>query len=187
MISAATNWSRLARALDFYSERGFTRVELDWHAANEICTITCPDEGRIYAFDDRSLIGSAEQAFMEAQRHGTLPTGRYVALTPCFRREPVISETHQRHFMKVELYASGQSDSEIAREFASIAAEFMATETSQPVILIPTPEGYDLEIAGIEVGSYSGRSAVGMNWTCGTGLAEPRFSTAVANAEAGFT
>jgi hypothetical protein len=38
----------------------------------------------------------------------------------------------------------------------------------------------DLEINGIEVGSYSRRSFGGISWTCGTGLAEPRFSMATA-------
>ncbi|MCV9964175.1 hypothetical protein OIU34_20025 [Pararhizobium sp. BT-229] len=186
LISAFTNWGRLARALEFYQRRGFLLVELDWSAPKEICAITCPDEGRMYAFDGEYLVGSAEQAFIDAQNGGTLPPGRYVALTPCFRREPVVSETHLRHFMKVELFASHDARDELAYEFALLAAEFMRTETAQVVELVGTSEGYDLEIAGIEVGSYAARTANGMSWTCGTGLAEPRFSTAVENADAGL-
>ncbi|MCZ7862508.1 hypothetical protein O9X98_14130 [Agrobacterium salinitolerans] len=186
LISAFTNWARLARALDYYSSNGFLRVELDWSAPKDICSITCPDEGRMFAFDDEYLVGSAEQAFMDAQNLGSLPAGRYVALTPCFRREPVVSETHLRHFMKVELFASHDARDELAYEFGLLAADFMQRETSHVVELVATEEGYDLEIAGLEVGSYAARTANGMSWTCGTGLAEPRFSTAVENADAGL-
>ncbi|MDW9481781.1 hypothetical protein GOB57_24335 [Sinorhizobium meliloti] len=187
LISAFTDWMRLARALDFYAAKGFLRVELDWHAPKEICAITCPDEGRMYAFDGEYLVGSAEQAFMDAQQRGSLPPGRYVALTPCFRREKAVTETHLRHFMKVELFAAHEARGELAHEFALLATEFMQAETTQVVELVKTSEGYDLEIGGIEVGSYAARKVDGMSWTCGTGLAEPRFSTAVENAEAGLT
>lgn len=186
LISAFTNWARLARALDFYSSKGFLRVELDWSAPKDICAITCPDESRMYAFDDEYLVGSAEQGFMDAQNRGSLPAGRYVTLTPCFRREPVVSETHLRHFMKVEMFASHDARDELAYEFGLLAADFMQRETSHVVELVATTEGYDLEIAGIEVGSYAARTSNGMSWTCGTGLAEPRFSTAVENADAGL-
>jgi hypothetical protein len=63
----------------------------------------------------------------------------------------------------------------------------MEEETSHAVDLVMTAEGYDLEIGGIEVGSYAARTADGMSWTCGTGLAEPRFSTAIENKSAGLT
>jgi hypothetical protein len=186
MINAFTDWARLARAVEFYSAKGFLNVELNWHAPLDVCAITCPDEGRMYKFDNEYLVGSAEQSFMSAQLKGMLPETRYVAITPCFRREPILSETHLRTFMKVELFAAHQSSDELAYEFALVAAEFMKGETSQSVEIVKTVEGYDLEIGGIEVGSYAARKARGMEWTCGTGLAEPRFSVAVANADAGI-
>jgi hypothetical protein len=139
------------------------------------------------ADDEAVLVGSAEQAFMQAQWQGVLPPGRYVSMTPCFRREDQVTETHKRYFMKVELYASGDANPDTALEFANIAREFMHGETDQRIDLVTTSEGYDLEIGGIEVGSYSARQGGGMSWTCGTGLAEPRFTTAHLNAEAGLT
>jgi hypothetical protein len=139
------------------------------------------------ADDEAVLVGSAEQAFMQAQYQGMLPAGRYVSLTPCFRREERVTETHKRYFMKVELYASCDASPETALEFANIARDFMRGETDQPIDLVETAEGWDLEIGGIEVGSYSARQGGGMSWTCGTGLAEPRFTTAHLNSEAGLT
>ncbi|MBY3432823.1 hypothetical protein HFN89_01365 [Rhizobium laguerreae] len=187
LISGFTDWGRLARALAFYQKNGFLRVELDWHAPREICALTCNDDSRMYAFDGDYLVGSAEQSFIHAMNLGSLPKGRYVALTPCFRREPAVSETHLLQFMKVELFASHDADPDVALQFARLANRFMREETSHDVDMVETPEGYDLEIGGIEVGSYAARTAGGMSWTCGTGLAEPRFSTAVENKAVGLT
>nr|WP_250808374.1 hypothetical protein [Neorhizobium tomejilense] len=191
MINGLVDWARLARALAFYGSRGFLQCELDWHARPDICALTCPDPDRMYPFvndhNEDVLVGSAEQSFMQSQWKGYLPAGRYVSITPCFRREDKVSETHKRYFMKVELYASCDANPETALEFAHIAREFMQGETDQHVDLVTTREGYDLEIGGIEVGSYAARQAAGMSWTCGTGLAEPRFTTAHLNAEAGLT
>lgn len=187
LISGFTDWGRLARALAFYQKAGFLRVELDWHAPKEICALTCSDDSRMYTFDGDYLVGSAEQSFIHSQKLGTLPKGRYVSLTPCFRREPKVTETHLLQFMKVELFASHDASPELALEFAHLARRFMEEETSHDVNLVMTAEGYDLEIGGIEVGSYAARTIDGMSWTCGTGLAEPRFSTAIENKSAGLT
>ena len=45
---------------------------------------------------------------------------------------------------------------------------------------VKTDEGYDLEINGIEVGSYGARYHAKIGWWAyGTGLAEPRYTTAM--------
>jgi hypothetical protein len=174
-----TNWARLARALDFYRSKGFVELDMPWHASRAVSAMTCPEPDRMYAFHDDVLVGSAEQSFMQAQRDGLLSAGRFVTLTPCFRNEPRITATHQRYFMKVELYEAGAPKGDVAMEFAALAREFMRGETDAHVDVIETDIGYDLEIGRVEVGSYSSRNIGGMQWTCGTGLAEPRFSVAV--------
>lgn len=181
IIAGTIKWARLARAMAFYTSKGFVEREMPWHAPLDICALTCPEPERMYRFEDGVLVGSAEQSFMAAQKSGSLSEGRYVALTPCFRREHEETETHRRYFMKVELYAPNTTGDDLAFEFASLAREFMQTETDAVVDLVQTAEGFDLEIGGIEVGSYSGRFLGGMGWTCGTGLAEPRFTTAILN------
>lgn len=187
LINGLVDWARLGKALAFYRAAGFLECELPWHAPRDVCALTCPEPERMYGFEDGVLVGSAEQSFMAAQKEGMLPPMRYVSLTPCFRREREETETHKRYFMKVELFQSHKASDDIALEFAELAKRFMEAEGGQAVDIVRTAEGYDLEIAGIEVGSYSGRSLGGMEWTCGTGLAEPRFTTAVLNAEAGLT
>lgn len=174
------DWGLLARALDWYASQGFRRLDLPWTASPDACAVTCPDLSRAWSLEgEGQLVGSAEQAFMQEQFDGHLRPGRYVALTPCFRNEPVRDRLHLPYFMKVELYSNEAVQSGLDLEFAKTARFFMLLSGAREVEVVKTDEGYDLEIAGIEVGSYSCRSHSGHAWTCGTGLAEPRFSTAV--------
>lgn len=173
------NWMHLAQALAFYEQQGFTRLELDWHTTKEINLWTCPHPDRMYGFDDRALVGSAEQSFMQAQVDGLLQKGKsYVALTPCFRREPVVSQTHQLHFMKVELYVAHEASDQHVRRLSALAKQCMESLAPIQVDCVETIEGLDLDIQALEVGSYAARRMHNHEWTCGTGLAEPRFSTA---------
>ena len=55
----------------------------------------------------------------------------------------------------------------------------MRRHSKNSVDVVPTKEGYDLMINGIEVGSYGLRMGNGYEWVYGTGLAEPRFSVAI--------
>jgi len=184
MATAETDWALLAKALEWYERSGFRRIELPWHARKETVDVTCPCPERAYPLKGLgTLVGSAEQAFMEAQFDGRLTKGRWVSITPCFRAEPVFDDLHLPYFMKVEIYSNEDAQEGLDLEFAKTARFFMRLHGACPVDLVKTGEGWDLEIAGIEVGSYSCREHAGHRWTCGTGLAEPRFSTAVARLE----
>jgi seryl-tRNA synthetase len=180
----AIDWKLLTDALDYYKSRGFAEVPVNWHVRREVHDVTCSDPARMFGLKDYGiLVGSAEQAFIEMQLDGRLPSGRYVALTPCFRDEGAgRDDLHALYFMKVELYSTMHADDCYGdiQDLCHAARAFMSSRTSLPVIAVPTSEGIDLEINGIEVGSYSHRSFGGISWTCGTGLAEPRFSMAVA-------
>jgi hypothetical protein len=180
----AINWKLLIEALEYYKDHGFTEIPVNWHVSRSVHDITCSDPARMFHLKDYGvLVGSAEQAFIEMQIEGRLPAGRFVALTPCFRDEGVArDDLHALYFMKVELYSTlpdAIQDGELY-ELCLRARGFMETRTRLPVQSVLTEEGIDLEINGIEVGSYSRRSFGGISWTCGTGLAEPRFSMATA-------
>jgi len=177
------DWKRLASALDWYEAAGFRKLSLPWHARQDVVDVTCPSPDRCYSLGGfGTLVGSAEQSFMQMQFDGLLPKGRWVSLTPCFRHEPVFDDLHHPYFMKVELYSNEDPHEGLAVEFAGIARRFMAELGAPAIELVQTDIGYDLEIGGIEVGSYSTREHAGHVWTCGTGLAEPRFSQALAAA-----
>ena len=49
--------------------------------------------------------------------------------------------------------------------------------------IVKTEEGLDIELNGIEIGSYGYRSYKDFHWIYGTALAEPRFSLAAGFAE----
>lgn len=180
---ATVNWNFLVGALNWYKFRGFKEVHMPWTAAREFCEITCPDPERAYNLDGiGQLVGSAEQSLLEQHLEGRLRPGRYVALTPCFRRELKFDEIHLPYFMKVELFSNLLGPEEDYMHLLEEAKLFMSTITSNSIQVITTGEySKDLEINNIEVGSYSSRSHGNIYWSCGTGLAEPRFSMANAS------
>jgi seryl-tRNA synthetase len=177
------NWKLLVDALEFYKGQGFNEIPVDWHVPQASHNVTCSDPARMFHLKDYGvLVGSAEQAFIDMQLDGRLPQGRFVALTPCFRDEGAArDDLHALYFMKVELYSTLPDAVEHSERhhLCLHARNFMETRASLPIRSVPTEDGVDLEINGIEVGSYSRRSFGGISWTCGTGLAEPRFSMAI--------
>lgn len=175
----AADWSVLGEAMRFYEAKGYRPVDLPWFQPLEILSITCADKDRILAVDGfGGLVGSAEQSFLAADLAGTLGRGRFVACTPCFRNEPVVDRTHRIGFMKVELYANeGDLETEASR-MLDLARRFMETVSGMAIDVEATEEGRDLSLGGVEVGSYGTRRFGPVAWTYGTGVAEPRFTTA---------
>ena len=47
------------------------------------------------------------------------------------------------------------------------------------VDIVKTEEGYDLEVGGIEIGSYGIRKCDYLEWIYGTACAEPRMSVVI--------
>lgn len=181
----AVNWEFLVKALNWYVNRGYKRVDLPWHASIEAVGSTLDDLSRTYELRDLGLlVGSAEQSFVDALINGTLGEGKFVSLTPCFRKEPVFDATHQPYFMKVELFDTKVCD---GNDFDIMldAKTFMEEISGICPDIVPTEFGYDLEINGVEVGSYSSRKYLDYEWTCGTGIAEPRFTQSLNKIPAG--
>ena len=125
------------------------------------------------------LVASAEQGFIEKMIEGTLPLGRYMSASPCFR-DDAIDEMHCREFFKVELIQTldidGNGLSEIIEEAFNLFSTMLPS--IQHLEIVKTEQGFDLELGGIEIGSYGIREFGDFKWIYGTGLAEPRFSRA---------
>lgn len=179
------SWRRIASALDFYARNGYEFVSVPWHVPQSVAAVTCGTEERMFHLREYGvLVGSAEQSFIGSQIDGNLRRGRFVGVSPCFRNEGADRDSlHDLYFMKVELYSTLEGRRDEDRELAEVARAFLLSQIpdGRPVDidLVTTTEGFDLEIGGIEVGSYSCRAHGKTSWTCGTGLAEPRFSMAV--------
>lgn len=191
-----------------YKEFGYTTIDVPWWATRDIANLTKNPElpaNNEYelSLNKKCLIASGEQGFLYMANKGQLPTGRYQAITPCFRNEPH-DALHQKQFMKLELidYTDTHTPWKLAPDATELNERIEdmvddALETfdilSQKKMTIravktddtaasrvPGTVAYDIEgqYEGkwIELGSYGARRAVFGTWVFGTGLAEPRFS-----------
>lgn len=189
------DYKLIGEAVAFYESIGFTYVEVPWAVSEDAIRATLPhpfpamELGRDHG--DRGLsvmypwtnylVGSAEQGFLTLD----LEEGAYVGVTPCFRIEDENDILRQDMFMKVELF-DNRPKATVAQTLT--AAERFFRDQLNPVFFRPkslqrveTPFGYDLELGGIEIGSYGERSHPDLGrWVYGTGLACPRFSVAKA-------
>jgi hypothetical protein len=201
------SWRDIANAISIYEAEGFEYVEVPWFVsdrASNTTNTTIPWKATRYD-KDNVLVGSAEQSFIEMMLDGRLSKGKYVAASPCFRSDPP-SRLHQATFFKVELihilgpessYQGPLLDHWIL-DMAETALSFFHTlEGGDEAEIVRTDEGFDIELHGIELGSYGYRFTGPLmeyrrfgslsdthghgathHWVYGTGLAEPRFSLA---------
>lgn len=187
MIVPKIDYKLLGQALAEYEKRGYHYVEVPWTVTERVIRATLPPQypsltmavpeianpDNYYPYNQSShLVGSAEQGFLALN----LAPGAYVGITPCFRPEPFTDVTHQIMFMKVELFVTDKHRS-VDRVLGD-AQEVMALFAGKRPVIKITDEGADLEIGGIEVGSYGEREFEDQKWVYGTGLALPRFSVA---------
>lgn len=190
------NWEFLSKAIDFYKTKGYQYIEVPWMVPMSTIMITCPYEDLAYKLVDVStdpdgLVGSAEQSFMHLSLTGQLAKGKYVTCSPCFRKEPTVDFWHQTQFMKVELFDTITTPSEVDDSETLTMVE-QALEFFESIGVpkddgrynyfqlhtVATPIGYDIELLGVEIGSYGVRTHKDLTWIYGTGIAEPRFSSA---------
>lgn len=173
------NWSFLARAQEFYQSKGWEPIEVPWVVAPYITRSTMPPGIQATTTGMGDLIGSGEQGLLHLAVHHNLASGKWMTCTPCFR-DDVSDDLHGKHFMKVELMWLYPNNMTCAILDTLDAAQELFQELGLPSKLSPQSEHIDLvSPQGIELGSYGSRTAFGRTWIYGTGLAEPRFSTAL--------
>lgn len=184
------DYALLGRAASYYEDMGFKYVEAPWHVDEQFIRATLPahlpclelgvdtgDRGLTPHYAWNYLVGSAEQSLLSM----ALPEGRYFAITPCFRIEPVQSLFYQEMFMKLELFDNRPAAT--TDEMIEEARAFFYTEIEPKIVgkltREVTPIGLDLNLGGTEIGSYGERTHEDYGrWVYGTGLALPRFSVA---------
>lgn len=170
-------WRNLMASMELYAKRGYNYVDVPWFVDRYISLATCPDRSRIMGVPSHGdLVGSAEQSFVSVER--LLKPGKFMSLTPCFRDEPKTSDLSRYVFMKLELFCNDYCDAKSLLAMIEDARYVMGEVTEHGIELVETSEGFDLNINGIEVGSYGIREYQGYSYLYGTGLAEPRFSIA---------
>jgi hypothetical protein len=198
------DYKMLGDILNNYRDVGYTYVETPWVVPREVSEMTY--RGDVLSCQLGDLVGSAEQGFLALPE---IKDTKLVSCGPCFRNEPVIDALHQSWFMKVELYQSGDHleemvhdaeqqiwklvwtylnriDSRRVKEAMAGGPKWPAPDRIDPRDMVAhvfkrkvTPDGIDLMLNGIEIGSYGVRTVGKRTWTYGTGLALPRFTVAL--------
>lgn len=179
-MDAEVNWTLLSEAVSHFKAHGFQYVEAPWTAPYDVLEATCPAPQYMIDSTIGGLVGSSEQSFMHLRRSGQIEQGKYVACTPCFRNEDTVNLLRQRTFMKVELYDDETHDLDgMIQLVMNFYRSLLKSELQSSLSMRDTgSHSMDIELGGIEVGSYGLREWEGLKWVYGTGIAEPRFSTA---------
>ena len=174
-VPPSVNWANLGKAVEYYKSRGFRYVEVPWAVPKKIIDMTFNGIPR-WACEEGTLVASAEQSLLsmiDQFKEGE----PIVAVSPCFRYEPVLDDLHQTTFMKVELFSKGTNWEYL---MTSAHKNFYGQGLDCDPQAQPDSEHYvtqtDLIANNIEVGSYGYREIQGHTWSYGTGWAEPRMS-----------
>lgn len=178
------NWHNISNAIDFYQSLGYKYIEVPWFVSKRAIEATFPTNSNKFTCNIGTMVGSAEQSFIQLMLDNKIEADKYVAASPCYR-DDIIDELHSLTFFKVEIISIFNKKEILklnydlndivynAKEFFNILAPY------KKIDVISTKEGIDLEINGIEIGSYGIRSLENWNWVYGTGYADPRFSLAI--------
>lgn len=176
------DYNLINTSLEYYSEKGFQRIEVPWLVTEAVDSITRPEniEPYIVSSKNKNLIASGEQGFLYLYLKNYLPKGCFQTVTPCFRND-IFDLTHTKYFIKNELIDTQNVSEKRLNRVVEIARNFFMRVLEDDVQTVQTLEGYDLTYNGIELGSYGIRSCDFLSWIYGTGCAEPRTSNLLKN------
>ena len=180
------DYQKIHSSFLFYESKGFLNIETPWTVTESISGITKPPAVKDFKLvhdDNKVLVASGEQGFLYMYNKGFLPLGRFQTTTPCFRKE-AFGPFHTKYFVKTELIDTKDVSVSNLETIVDIAlGNFirLATKYSEKFAVIDTTyslgyPSFDIELNGIEVGSYGIRGCEFLNWVYGTGIAEPRFT-----------
>ena len=183
------DYAKLVHAQEFYTDRGYDYTEAPWFVSIEAMQATFVPKDRKEPLELRYVsevpVASGEQSLVHMLLKGDQPKGRkFQTITPCFRDEPIINETHRKFFMKLELMHLSNSVYDL-EQMIDCAFKFFNQYTfdhnRDALKIVSTAyQTYDIEFEGIELGSYGIRRHDHIGpWIYGTGVAEPRFSVAL--------
>jgi len=173
-------WQNISEAISYYKGYGFKYIEVPWLIDSKSIGVTLPTDRAGMSTDYGFLTGSAEQSFIQMMIAGSILPGKYIAATPCFRDDP-IDELHQQYFFKVELiYLSKKpiAKKHLDKMIDTSLRFYQNLRGGNNAKVIKTDIGFDIELNGIEIGSYGHRKYDKWNWVYGTGYADPRFTIA---------
>lgn len=183
------DWGILHRACTHYSTLGYEQKETPWIIPENYGRTTKPHIDRsfvqnkdMFKNQPHELVGSAEQGFIYLLFNNLLSQGKYFSVSPCFRVDNYDS-THLPWFMKVELLIYSPGNEEIyLKSILQDSLSFFRLNTKNICEIISLNDGtYDINLNGIEIGSYGIRNIENIQYVYGTGVALPRFNLADSN------
>lgn len=163
-------------ALTYYQHSGFVLFDAPMLVCDEVLKATLP-QGRNIKLHNNDLyyVGSAEQSYLQMIKDGIDIPDKICMITPCQRDEEILDDTHLEIFLKIELI-SKYVDHLSVTNVINNAYKFFDANTNKSIGVVKYDDVIDIEIDGIEVGSYGTRELYGHKYVYGTGLALPRFS-----------
>lgn len=176
------DYNIIAKSTEYYSSKGFARIESPWTVTRAVSEITKPKDAEEFALlhdDGKVLVASGEQSYLYLYLKGFLPKGCFQTVTPCFRNDS-FDQLHTKYFIKNELIDTANVNEDRLMEIVLLAKGFFANYFPEKELMIQgdgiTALGYDIVYRGIELGSYGIRSCDYLEWIYATGVAEPRLS-----------
>lgn len=172
------DYSLIDRSINFYNSKGFKRIESPWTVTKAVANITKPKEKNEFEIvgKNKVLVASGEQSFLYLYLKDFLPLGLYQTVTPCFRDE-IFDQTHTKYFIKNELINTQTVNQANLHAMIESCKEFFENELKRTATVVKKDEyNYDIEVNGVEVGSYGIRHCDYLSWIYGTGCPEPRLS-----------
>lgn len=186
------DYNLLNKSLKYFSKKGFKQIEVPSIASRETLQGTFKSS-ESFKSDNKFLIGSAEQGFLELYLQNKLTSNQLMSVSLCFRNE-LEDYLHQKEFIKLELiYFINSKIDDIDIMFNSFIVfnlvknfvlSFIIKKLKIKITDITTAEtndsnsiySEDILINGIEYGSYGIRQFQDKYYIYGTGIALPRAS-----------
>ncbi len=182
------DYRRVAKAIKKYEKLGYTYIDTPWLVSDEAVAVTLPSDRQGFELGHPTLkpgklVGSAEQGFIQMMLDDVIRPGSYVTAGPCFRDEDVVDRLHRYAFFKVELIKIAfprdlAHDTNDAFAMAHDVLDVLYEMYGPGAKLVKTVDGWDIEVEGVEIGSYGVREHKSHRWVYGTGLALPRTTIA---------
>lgn len=170
-------YEKLNYSVTYYEACKFNRIEVPWLVTEAVDSITRPTDVQPYVVEakKKNLIASGEQGFLYLYLKEYLPKGQFQTVTPCFRNDS-FDFTHTKYFMKNELIKTDEISKYDLEKLVETSLYLFQQFFKKELTVIPTSDGFDINLDNYELGSYGIRECEFLKWVYGTGWAEPRMS-----------
>ncbi len=181
------DYQKIASAISHYKALGFTPVDVHQGVATYIDDLTRSkklDQINLSWYPDLNLISSTEQGVLEMLYNDTLTPGLYQATAMCFKNQEGVKLLDEWSFLTTQLIdntiqnASDKDCNEALRRMLRTAhALFLNYHPDCRIVNFDNK--YKIMLGSIALGTYGIRNLPLAKYVYGTGISEPRLTTAI--------